>query len=454
MNEKKKIIIPLESQIYIRNYLETKAFKEIEKNYECIFIAQKKIIDKKFKGKIKYFYSITSLKEKLNNFFFNVTTFRFRKLSKTFKFRLKLINSIGFDRDKNGKIIFSKVSLKRIFVLFKFNIYNIIFGNLVFYTLLNFFFTKILSSSDVINDIIQKEKPELILYPTCGFETSTLDFLKISKKNKIKSIFLIDNWDNLSSKMVFPILPKKIYVWGKQSQEHAINIHNFEKKNVEIIGTPRFDVYKKRLKVKKIKKKYILFLGQFLPYNEEEVLNYLEDIISNNYLLKNCKIIYRPHPWRSETNNINFKNFKNVILDPQIEKHFKKRLNFYKSRSFQPNLNYYSSLIKNSHFVISGATSMVLESLIMKKKVILLGNDDKKNYTTMKTVLNTNEHFFGIEKIKNISICSDLSKLEKKVLSFYKSPKFQKCKKINYFLYFNKNKSYSSILYNKISNEL
>ena len=69
MNEKKKIIIPLESQIYIRNYLETKAFKKIEKNYEFIFIAQKKIIDKKFKGKIKYFYSITSLKEKLNNFF-------------------------------------------------------------------------------------------------------------------------------------------------------------------------------------------------------------------------------------------------------------------------------------------------------------------------------------------------------------------------------------------------
>lgn len=61
---KKKILILINSDIYIRNYLETDAFHRLYKNFKCYFIAssndiynKKKLIvklKKKFVGFIKY----------------------------------------------------------------------------------------------------------------------------------------------------------------------------------------------------------------------------------------------------------------------------------------------------------------------------------------------------------------------------------------------------------------
>ena len=101
----------------------------------------------------------------------------------------------------------------------------------------------------------------------------------------------------------------------------------------------------------------------------------LNSLIKSSHILKNYKIIYRPHPWRKGFEYFDFKKFKNIKIDPQLEENYKKK-NF--QTTFQPDLNYYPSLIKNADMVISGPTSMIVESLIFRKKVLILSHNRKK----------------------------------------------------------------------------
>ena len=175
----------------------------------------------------------------------------------------------------------------------------------------------------------------------------------ICNKLEIKSYFLIDNWDNLSSKSILINRPDFISVWGTQTANHARKIQNIPKKSIFICGTPRYESFfkKKNLKLKKIyNKKYILFLGTSLKFNEEMIVEKIDKILQkNSKFFKNCYLVYRPHPWRQSTDLINLKNLKKTIIDKQVKKNYLK-LNF--KTSFQPNLNYYPSLLSNSEFVV------------------------------------------------------------------------------------------------------
>lgn len=95
------------------------------------------------------------------------------------------------------------------------------------------------------------------------------------------------------------------------------------------------------------------------------------------------------------------------MLDPQLEYYYENKL---ANTSIQPDLGYYPSLIKNSLFVIAAPSTMVIESTIFWKPIILLSHDQKSkfgNYTYLKNI----EHFCDIEKLPNIMICEKLQNL-------------------------------------------
>ena len=173
----------------------------------------------------------------------------------------------------------------------------------------------------------------------------------------------------------------------------------------------------------------------------------LEKVIHTNKI-KNFKIIYRPHPWRKNIKRINLKKYKNIILDPQFKKAYYEN-NF--RTTFQPDLSYYPSLINNSEFVISAPTTMVIESLIFRKKIIILAHGRKKflghyNHNIKLT------HIDGINKIKNIFVYKDGVNLEKLFLKLYNENSFirEREKKMidksrDYFLY-KENKSFKLLI--------
>jgi hypothetical protein len=392
---KKKILFIINSDLYIRNYLNTNVLQNISKYHDLNLIVSKDVVNIKKLNNLKFFKGFFFHNKWKENFFFlfnDLFIWENKKLSSSFNYRMKR-NFLSYPKWRK---FFIYIFSNRFFITF--------FGNLLL---------QILNNKD-LNYYINKINPEIIISPISGLELSTFILPSICKKKKIKSLFLVDNWDNISSKSLFFKKPDLLGVWGEQSRSHAIKIQKFEKKNVFNIGTPRFDIYFKKRTKKKIGFKYILFCGTAVTFDEEKALTKINDILEKNKsFFGNCKVIYRPHPWRQSNKFIDIKKLTSVIMDSQLKKnYFLKKFDV----DFQPSLSHYPSLISNSEFVVGGLTSMIVESLILKKNYLALAFADE-NFTNQKDILNNFEHLKIIKKIKNITICNNIDNkdLEKKL---------------------------------------
>lgn len=405
---KKKLFLIIDSDLYIRNYFSTGVIKKLSQKYD-IFISASDEINKKSlieenKNFIGY-YSISFFKRRIYYLFNNIILWKYRKKSSSFLFRFyRLLNFQGFPINLNTKI--------------KKNLLKIFFIKLYVYILSNNFFFKILKKILNNNIFFNKQilaylnqiKPDLVIYPTNAFEPLVFELPLICKSMSLKSFFLVDNWDNLSSKSILINQPDYISVWGEQTAKHAEKIQGIPKSKILICGTPRYDLFfkKKNKKFKNIyNKKYILFLGTSLKFNEETTVEKINNILEKNKdFFNNCYLVYRPHPWRQSKDLIEINKLKKTIIDKQIEKNYLK-LNF--ETSFQPSLNYYPSLISNAEFVIGGLTSMTIESLIFEKKFLALIFNDKINYTNQYIVSKYFTHLREIRKFEDIKFITNIS---------------------------------------------
>jgi hypothetical protein len=67
--------------------------------------------------------------------------------------------------------------------------------------------------------------------------------------------------------------------------------------------------------------KYLLFAGSTAPTDEITPLKLMDEALEEMNLM-DCKIVYRPHPWREKRNCydvFNKQEYKHTILDPQVE---------------------------------------------------------------------------------------------------------------------------------------
>lgn len=76
-------------------------------------------------------------------------------------------------------------------------------------------------------------------------------------------------------------------------------------------------------------------------------------------------------------------------------------------RDRQDQLGQLADLVNKASFVICGPTSLVLESLICKKKVIVIARSDLSSYQSPAEVFSTYEHFHGIENNPLVRVFSE-----------------------------------------------
>ncbi len=94
----------------------------------------------------------------------------------------------------------------------------------------------------------------MLIIPNSVIGVDSYELIRASKKIGItKTVVLIDNWDNLSSKTAFIENPDYLGVWGTQSVGFAKDIHQMTNDKIRIMGTPRFDVYTEYLKKNQIR---------------------------------------------------------------------------------------------------------------------------------------------------------------------------------------------------------
>ena len=92
--------------------------------------------------------------------------------------------------------------------------------------------------------------------------------------------------------------------------------------------------------------------------------------------------------------------------------------NYFNLKSI-PDEEYYASLIKNAKMVICGPTSMILESLILEKKILVLAFKSKdyySNYNFIKNMIN----YDYLKFIPSIKINYSLNDIQNDIVEIYK----------------------------------
>jgi hypothetical protein len=416
MIKKAKILFVITSDEYIRNYIETGVLKIIESNHDVKFVIDSKISRKKYlnQNQLLSEYKTNPIQDKRLNDIFDIYMYTNMHKSSSFYFRFlryKLNKKIPFLK----KLYYFLINIFKLNLTFFENYYKTDLIKLKSHNFFKNYFIKRTfinyKYSSQLNEVFESFKPDLVIFPSSAYEPVSFDLIELSIKYNSKTFFIIDNWDNLSSKTILFKKPNYLGVWSEQAREHAINIQDFDPNKIKIIGSARFNNYfilKNKTLPSHFDFKYILFIGTTLEFDEFDVLKRVNSLIENNSKYNNLKIVYRPHPWRQSKKNQNLNDLKNVVIDPQVEDVYMNNKN---NSLFQPDLNYYPSLISNAEFLIGGLSSMLIESLIFNKKYVALVHDDNKNLTNQKNALKYFTHFRGIEKLEYLYLCDNLDNL-------------------------------------------
>ncbi len=471
--------------MYVRNYIETDAFKKVL-DKDTFVACSKDISDKKsitannnFVGE----FGVSKVNKALFHFITQLLMYSNRKINKGFysyfkvkntsiyfpSLRLKRKASVWFSNTICQSIVIRCLELIRPFsqpirlVIF---LLIIMIDFLKLTNIVVSLYNRILFNNNELNAILNKVKPDLILMPNGGLDPYANDIIFASNRNgKIKTMLLVDNWDNLCSKSKFPISPDYLCVWGIQTRLHAINFHNFDPSKIFLAGTPRFDVYYRYQKKDKnmlskhkdlVDFPYILFAGCWPAFDEISVLEILNNLVNKHKSLlpKGCKILYRPHPWGENYDKLDYlisKKLENIEIDPQMSK--KSRPDDYTKRTdFQPDLDYYPVLLDNSEFVICPLSSIIIEASIMNKKILALAHDDGVSLLNPSYMYNNSDYFDKLSNLETFSLLEDLSCLDKMFQNVTVSEKKVNKKSLGYYIV-NDNDLYSDRI-SKIINKL
>ena len=468
-----KVLFLVNSREYARSYLETCAFKDVSSLGEISLYVEETIDLKQYDT--SYFSKILKREKdtdtRIGQYLFDLYMINLRKKHPSFAFRVKRKfpntywqwkylrrisvakpNNIGtsdisviLNKKKNR---FVEVKLQKIKFL-----RNYLSGKLRKF-LFFFFASKLVFpiSRKVLRTLfrietINKNKIDfssydLIIIPSSGYESFTLGALECARRDGTKTMLLIDNWDNLSSKSFLWIKPDFLCAWGPQSVEHAIRIQKMDPECCLSIGTPRIDRYfgRENLYIKSIYDfEYILFAGSSVEYKESDYLEILDYELSkyNDLHGRNIKIVYRPHPLRGGWKMANFNNLKNTILDNDLVAIVESGDIRWNSKVQLPSLENYISLFKNSLFVVSGLTSMLIESCIFNKKTLAIAVHEEDNLTSPHSIYKEYEHFRGIDNIPSLTIIKNLENLRKEFWDSLnqKDYSWDNSKEIQYFIY-------------------
>ncbi|OUW95795.1 MAG: hypothetical protein CBD97_02370 [Pelagibacteraceae bacterium TMED237] len=400
---KKKVLVILSSRHYTK-YLTLKSFQNLDKKFDVYFALKKGCYKKKNKF---YFYKLNSNNKYILRYFDLIrlrSSKKIRSLVSPLLFRFptfRYFKTIFLEKKHRFPFL---VYLKSFFL--KNIFYKILSSIFLFEIYQKFLFIKIKKKTG-FETLIEKIDPRLIIYPTHYIEPDMIYINRSAQLINSKTFFIVDNWDNLTTKAAMLQKADYIGVWGEQSKKHAIKYYNFKSKNVFLLGNNRIDKYFKYRKKKykniiKIDKPYILFLGTNLLFREElKCLKILDEKINQNNLHSRLKIIYRFHPqlsekFRSDFSEIRLKNIEINIPSSKFSHLGEKNLIRTKTQSKD-----YFPLIQNAKYLMGmTVTTVTLEGFIFGKNYILLDCFDEQSSHVSNVINKYSEYHKGIDKVE------------------------------------------------------
>lgn len=422
MTHKSRICCLVTSQQFVRNYLETRAFEDLAKEFHLSLLIPSNLkvsqLDVKLFSEVKVFDP--EFRSRIALLLFDLNMLRKKRTNSSFAFRTKFRYRSSFKDVSSGSVTaairFKLANWLRTRTTFLFHTF---LASRLIFPVITAILTRLFIKFCLIDKRFEFENFDLVIIPSSAYDLLHLNALVTAKKKCIETLLLVDNWDNLSSKSVLWTKPDWIGTWGEQSTSHAIEIQEMPPNRCFSIGTPRFDSYLEASELEKrpIEEKYILFLGSFRPYGEHEALTKISFMLTQES--QNWKIIYKPHPlarWNQlieAPSNVLFYT-ENGLSNWGSQKVKDQAL-------LWPSTETFPALIRNSEFVIVGLTSMIIEASILKKPAIVLAFEEPNNLSNPAERLREQLHFKGIDSLPNIVIAKSMNELDRFTHDWIKS---------------------------------
>ena len=336
-------------------------------------------------------------------------------LSKSFKFRLRRmfwgsINLFGRNLSRIERIKACFVVLRNLVGYSRKNYLQIFASLYILRRIFEFYYkrkfkTELVKIQKSEKNFIKNLDSSTIIFPTSGADLLAFELLALCNLEKKNCIFVIENWDNLTSKTTFPFNPDYITVMGRKSVLQAQSIHGFTRKNIAITGLPRFEKYgesRRGIDSRFIEasSKKILYLGFSLPYNEIRVVNSIFSYLQTNYSPSEFEMHYKPHPFRQKRFVEDLINTGEKTDSIPIKVWGEKKL----SGKFLPVINDdYLSFLSSFDIVITTPTTMALEVMMLEIPCIIDSGDDGIHSTSPWHAMNNYLHLedlFGIPELR------------------------------------------------------
>jgi hypothetical protein len=272
-------------------------------------------------------------------------------------------------------------------------------------------FYKIFKVEDFHNVLKKIPDASLIVVPYWGINVECNFLLAEIDRNKnkqFKSLFIQENWDNLSSKSLMFYKPNVLTVWGEQTKRHAVEIQDFKEQNIKFLQSPRYisfyEDWQKQRNVQYNRKTatrnmVILYVGDSTGADEVEIITQISNfLVEQNF---DYEILYRPHPFQKSNYKRKFTRNampNNVRLDEEFSEVY-----FDGTRNLSTKSNQ-NILLKNlllSDAIICGGSTSFLEALLTCKPILLI------NGRIRSTTILKKEHFSGVENLDYVDIVNE-----------------------------------------------
>jgi hypothetical protein len=259
---------------------------------------------------------------------------------------------------------------------------SLFFANRIGVGLLRFL-EKITYKHDIFGTLFEKYKPEKVFSTDMQSELD-IALIHEAKKRNIKTVGMIRSWDNLTSKGLIRVIPGKLLVWNEIVRTEAQKYHYIKDPLISIVGIVHYDSYKDLKEtsredfIKKIggdvSKKTALLVpigDRYLKENtvDRDIVKILSEILPLNF-----QILVRlpPGDFVRELENKENKFERIKVLFDRATKNFE---NIKMTEIGKQDDEHLVNTLRNVDIVISGPSTMAIDSVVFDKPTVLFGFD-------------------------------------------------------------------------------
>ncbi len=396
---KPRVLIGLPSDIFLRNFVETKAFTSLSERFEVFWFTTEAV--RHALPELPGFTRVESCKidprrDMIRYHLRWLAVFAGRSRSRLM--RLKAL-SVGSRRERWPYTLLSAPGV---------------------WPITDALVEAWLGQNQSLAAIFDAVKPDVAVFPSQGNDSFAIDIMKVAKSRRVHTVMLNYNWDNMGSKGAMRIKPDRLCVWGEDMAALARQVHHLRPEQIRIIGAAQFQQYfdpeqmaaaSRAAAQSPQEPPRLLFAGASRGHPEARFLKTLDEAIET-HRLPALQIIYRPHPWRAprpHENPFHAYGYRHITMDRQVAGQFMvddmnaptKRVDY----TFAPSIAYNAELLHSIRGVITPLSTLSLEAALVGVPVLAIHFPEER---WLKDALDNFEHLQRMcRQVPGVVICRE-----------------------------------------------